>query len=519
MQDRAWPMIGPVSSETVPGSRQTISMPILFTILFIVTAYITPEVLFGPLAQFRIEVILAALAVVTSIPNLMSARFSEAPQTYAFIGFCIAVPMSILASGYITGAADALYGLLPLVLCFLLPAANFRTRQHLQWMILAMVLCSGYFIYNGLQDLYHHVIPSNFLYGDGELRRLRGLGFVFDPNDLGQVMVSLLPMAFLWKSKNWFFNLFLLGLPVALLVTGMYFTHSRGAALALMATLIMALRRKVGTVPAVVLGGALFVASLAVGWSGGRDVSVEAGGDRLDAWSTGIQFIKEHPVFGVGASRFADFNAITAHNSVVVCAAELGLPGFVCWVFMMLSAVRGGLAVAGAKGTSSQEDQPGRAEDTSGLALPSGGLPRWGTVPARAEVRPPAYMRSLSLAPAPGAVTAQSAIAAPAGQGAYMPAVAIASPEQQEDIRRMARLLIYSLTGFLVAGWFLSRALSMWLFFYCGAMYAVVRMAENAGMQPRRDTFGFLLKWAILLAIGLLMLVYGVLRYRSLTGR
>ncbi|MGI4853269.1 MAG: O-antigen ligase family protein [Janthinobacterium lividum] len=506
-------------------------MAYIFTLFFIVTAYITPEVLFGPLAQFRIEVILAFLAIVTSLPNLLGARFNEAPQTYAFLGFCIAVPMSILAGGYITGAADVLYGLLPLVLCFLLPAANFRTRQQLQWMTLAMMACSGYFIYSGLQDLYHNVDPSPFLYGAG-LRRLRGLGFVFDPNDLGQVLISLVPMVFLGKTRNWFLNIFVLGLPLTLLITGMFFTHSRGAALALMATFIMALRRKVGTVPAVVLGGALFVGALAVGWSGGREVSVEAGGDRLDAWSVGLQFIKQHPMFGVGAGRFAELNDITAHNSVVVCAAELGLPGFVCWVFMIFATLRSGVMITRTT-TKSTGDGEGEQEASAFPPLPAasrgGNFRGWSA--ATAGLGQPAHMRSASkagntLGPPPS-TRADRAMLLPAQSGggtlANRNALAnsrgmLATPEQQEEIRRLARLLIYSLTGFLVAGWFLSRALSMWLFFYCGAMYAVMQMAEDAGMQPRRDSFGFMLKWSILTAIGLLLAVFGVLKFRALTG-
>lgn len=490
-------------------------MAFVLTLLFIVTAYITPEVLFGPLAQYRVEVILAVLAVIASVPNLLRANLSESPQTYAFLAFCVAIPLSILSGGWVTGAAQVMYGFLPVVLCYILPAVNFRTRQHLQWMTLAMLLCSSYFIYNGLQDLHNHVVPSNFLYGDGELRRLRGLGFVYDPNDLSQVLVSLLPMVFLWRSKSWFLNLFLLGIPIALLVTGMFYTHSRGAALALMATLIIALRRKIGTVPAVVLAGGLFAASLAVGWSGGREVSVEAGGDRLDAWSTGITFIKQHPLFGVGAGRFADFNEITAHNSVVVCAAELGLPGFVCWVFLMLSAMRNGIAIG---------QKPEAAE--AGTALPPA-RPQPGAGRARlaawkagaASVNTMAFMRPMAVAAGSNAPAA-AARGFGAGFRAQLAGQPVeASKEQQDDIRRIARLLICSLTGFLVAGWFLSRALSMWLFFYIGTMQAVFRMAEDAGMRPRKDSFGFLLRWAVITSVVLLLLVYGVLKFRALTGR
>ncbi len=492
-------------------------MAFIFSLLFIVTAYVTPEVIWGPLADFHMEMVLALLAFAASLPNLAQSRVFALPQAYACIAFAIAVPLSIAAGGWFSGALAGFYGFLPVVFCFFLAAANFRTRRHLQLIVLALWIASVYFIANGLMDLHDHVTPSRFLYGEGELRRLRGLGFVFDPNDFSQVMVSLIPLVFLWKSRSTFLNVFLLGIPIAVLVTGMYFTHSRGAALALMATIVVVLRRKIGTVPAAVLAGALFAVSLAVGWSGGRDVSMEAGADRLDAWSTGLEFIKHHPIFGVGAGQFAEHNEITAHNTVVVCAAEIGLPGFVCWVFFVFAALRNGTRInakeipgepAAGEGTSSEPSLP---HLRSRSLFPNRGVPAVAPMGARMAMAGGAI--PLTLPPMRTAI-------APAGPGRVEDeAPSPASPEKQEEIRSMARLLVASLTGFLVAGWFLSRALSMWLFLYCGMMHAVVRMAMDAGMRPRLDPPAFLIRWSFVIAAGLLILVFGILKFRALTGR
>lgn len=488
-------------------------MAVLFTLLFIAMAYITPTVMFGPLAEYHVEVLLALLGVGFSVGNILRNRFQETPQTYAFIALCLALPISLLVGpgGWLGGAASILYGFLPVVFCFVLPAANFRKPLHFRWLVVLMVLCSAYFIFNGLHDLSNHVVPSEFIYGDGELRRIRGLGFVKDPNDLAQVLVSLLPLLFLWRTRSWFVTTLLLLPPVALLVTGMYFTHSRGGALALMATLIIALRRKVGTVPAVILAGSLFAASLAVGWSGGRDVSVEAGGDRLDAWSTGIELIKHNPVFGVGINRFTDFNDVTAHNSVVVCAAEIGLPGFICWTFMVLAAFRGITAV----GSWKPEDEPGE-QPVQSPALRSGA--RLQLRPMAAAAMPRGPTPYLQYARVPAMPAAPEGGGSPfAGRMARAAASPAPDPATQLEIRSIARILVCSLTGFLVAGWFLSRAFSMWLFLYCGLSLALVRMAEEAGMKPRRDSFAFLARWSVLVSIALLLLVYAILRFRSLT--
>lgn len=494
-------------------------MAVFFSILFISVAYITPTVAFGPLAEYRVEVLLALLAFGTSLPALSRSRLIEAPQTYAFIGFSLAVPLSILfgAGGWLTGAADVLYGFFPLIFCFLLTAANFRTKRHFQWLIAAMILCSGYYIYNGLYDLQHHINPSEFLYGGEDLRRIRGLGFVHDPNDLAQVLVSLIPMVFLWRARSWFVTVMLCLPPVALLVTGMYFTHSRGGALALMATLVVALRRKLGTVPAAVLAGSLFAASLAIGWSGGRDVSMEAGGDRLDAWSTGLDFIKQHPLTGVGAGRFADFNSITAHNSIVVCAAEIGLPGFVCWVFMVFAALRGAIAVGSWTPHSEEKTQEKEAAAATSARVVNPYL-RGPAIPPQHAAFATAYAPTSALA-ALGTVNAASPRVGGRGPALLQGEQSAAADEAwQKQIRGMARILVCSLTGFLVAGWFISRAFSTWLFFYCGLSFALVRMAEDAGMGPKRDSFAFMLRWSVLLSIALLLVVYALLRFRALTG-
>jgi O-antigen ligase len=39
-----------------------------------------------------------------------------------------------------------------------------------------------------------------------------------------------------------------------------------------------------------------------------------------------------HPVFGVGAGNFTDYNYLTAHNSFVLALAETGIVGFTLWL-------------------------------------------------------------------------------------------------------------------------------------------------------------------------------------------
>ena len=59
------------------------------------------------------------------------------------------------------------------------------------------------------------------------------------------------------------------------------------------------------------------------------NLSVREG--RMEAWATGFDLLKTHPLFGAGMTRFTEFFYITAHNTIMVCAAETGMFGLFWW--------------------------------------------------------------------------------------------------------------------------------------------------------------------------------------------
>ena len=110
-----------------------------------------------------------------------------------------------------------------------------------------------------------------------------------DPNDFGQLIVCVIPLMFIfWRPKKMLLNIAFVILPVCVLLFGVFLTHSRGALLALMAVAVVAARRRIGTVPALVLAGGLFVAAMALNFTGGREISAESGADRTALWGEGL---------------------------------------------------------------------------------------------------------------------------------------------------------------------------------------------------------------------------------------
>ncbi len=462
-------------------------MGYFFTFLYIVTAYITPAYLFGPLADFHLQVIIVSLAVITSLPGMSESEVFASSQSRAVIGMILTVFCSAIAAGWLGGIAEPMYDFMQPSLAFFLVAINCKTKRHLQWIIVAMFFVSMFYTWAGWQDLRNNVSPSLFLYGDGDLRRLRGLGWVADPNDFSQVLVSLMPLLFLWwRPKQTFFNFVFILVPMLLLLVAMYLTHSRGAALALIVVCIFTFRKKIGTVPSLILATLLFGLTLVVGWSGGRDTSMEAGADRLDLWAGGLEMLKTHLLFGVGLGHFPDYMGITAHNSVVVCAAELGMIGLFFWAYLLLSTVRTGMQLGKLTAPAPKQD------DT--FALPG----------TEAGAGAGAF-----------AMEAVQPLAATADPFSFkdMNGPPKISPE---EINRVSRLLIISMMGFLTAGWFLSRALSAWLFMYCGMMYALSRMALRSEVPVVRDPFKLELRYSALISVCMVGAVYIILHLRSL---
>ena len=460
-------------------------MRFFLSLLFIFTAFMSPPVIFGPLAPYHIEIIIAALAFFLSIPEILSSGLLLSPKVWALVFLGLSVVLSIAASGWIGGGLQALYDILPLPFAFLVAALNFKTKRHLQIVTITMTVGCAYFIAHGAYDLRNGIDPSPYLYGTAPLLRLRGLGVVHDPNDFAQVMVALLPCTFLFKKKNFVASLFCVGIPLAVLLTGLFLTHSRGAAVAIMVIIAVASRRKFGNVPAIILAGCIFASSLALGWSGGRDVSMEAGSDRMGAWSMGIQMIKSHPFTGVGFMQFADFNdGLTAHNTVIVCAAEIGIPGFIFWVMFLFSTLREGVTLGNV------------FTRTKNLSVAE----------ASATASTGSIHNQYETAIDPSGLSAGSALAL------YGPGLS------EAELRRTTRLLVYALIGFLSAGWFLSRAMSMWLFLLTGMITAAVQMDPNRTFMPTKLSLISLLRWSTATALSLLLLVYVLLRARGLTG-
>jgi len=449
-------------------------MGFVLSILYFVIYYLTPVTLFGPLAEFRIELILAALVFFVSAPRVVGSFTLRTPQSPALIGLTIAVFLSVLIEmRWAGGGVHALLGFIPNAFAYFLVCLHCNSKRRLQVLVFMMLFVCLFVIAHGSIDLLSGVPESAGLQaGDtgtpyllamrseaGEwFYRLRGLGVINDPNDFGQLVVCVIPLVFIfWRPKRMLQNTACVVLPVCVLLYGIFLTHSRGALVALVAVAVVAARRRIGTLPSLLVVGGLFAAAIALNFTGGRNISASAGEDRTALWGESLELLKSHPFFGVGFGNLPSYLGLTAHNSVAVCAAELGLFGFYFWSLFLFPTIRDALAIASPEKVS--EGEPIVAEE--------------GLFPN--ETR---QIESIDKA----------------------------------EINRLGRLMVLSLVGFLVAAWFLSRAFVMTLFLLGGMAEVIYEMALQRGMIAPRLRLDRALLYAGVFAISLLLLIYVMLR-------
>lgn len=465
-------------------------MGFALSVLYFVTNYLTPATLFGPLADYRIELILAVAILFVSVPRLIASSALNTPQSFALIGLAIAASLSVLiGEHWAGGAVHAFLNFVPSLYAFFLVCLHCDSKRKFKLLVLMLLFVCLFVIARGSFDLLQGLSGANadqtaateninrdrwniehpYIFemesDDGKtIYRLRGLGDINDPNDFGQLLVCVTPLMFVfWRAKKLFWNIVLVLLPVSVLLVGTYLTHSRGTLVAFLAVAIVAARNRIGTLPALFVVGLLFTGAMAVQFTGGRSISASAGEDRTALWGDGMQALKTHPLFGVGLGSLEDYteNHLTAHNSVIICAAELGMFGLYFWSLFLFSTMRDALAAA----------SPIKVSEAVPIAPEESPYPR----------------------------TAKKIEAL-----------------DKTEVNRMGRLMVLSLTGFLVSGMFLSRAWVMTLFLLGGMAEVVFQMALQRGMIASRMPLKRTLAYAGGLAISLVGMMYLIVRALNL---
>jgi len=334
---------------------------------FVALAYLRPVEAFAPeLGIYRPMMILGLVALAAAVVPVLDTGRTAARKLHfvLMLALLACISLSKIANGWAGGAAVALSDFSTSALLFVLTVLNVTSIPRLRVTLATIVLSTLIVSVAGI-TAYHYGFMADRLVlrqqvgeeGDGQpadaadvpandisrqfLWRVRSLGFLSDPNDFAQVIVVALPMLGIWYRQRQFFrNIVLLCVPGATFLYTIFLTHSRGAVLGLVSLLFFGMRKTLGVVKTGILIGVLLVAIVVMNVGGGRGFSSqeESAGERMLAWSEGLTMLRHQPLFGVGYDSFTEHHYLTAHNSFVLCFAELGLIGYFTWLALVVTA-------------------------------------------------------------------------------------------------------------------------------------------------------------------------------------
>jgi len=299
-------------------------------LLYLVLTIVRPQDYMPMLAGVPLLPVVLMLAFACWL--ISHAKTFAAPQFLLLPAFLAVLMFSQVANGWTGGALDQLAKFGPVVIAFFVFAACFTNPQRVTVAMTVFVLCSIVLALHGVEQHRTGIGWTGMPMSDDG--RIQYVGIFNDPNDLGLLFAATVPMAFFLRHRSTGFmaRWFWFG-GALLLLYGTYLTNSRGAMLAVLVVAGVYVWHRRGLLTAGMCGVVgLACMKLLSSRMQELDAGEESASGRVDAWYAGMHMFLSHPLFGVGAGNFTDYNDLTAHNSFVLVLAETGFVGFMLWL-------------------------------------------------------------------------------------------------------------------------------------------------------------------------------------------
>ena len=464
------------------GTRSSSSRSLLFLVTAVYTILLItrpqefiPRLADVPLLQF---ILLGAVVIWFFTPD----KGLDLPQFIVLPIFLMCVWLSVGFAGWWGGIVPALDSLLPPILYFAVLSGCVRSTSALRKFSLLTVLCASVLILNGYLQKTQGVGWTGQPMIEG---RITYTGIFNDPNDIGLLIaISVAFCIYLMRTARGRLALWVGWCTLGWLLYGVYLTDSRGTMLAILALLGLEIAYSYGK-RAVLVTAAIAVPVLTAYTRLAQvDAEEDSAQGRVDAWYEGVQMLMEQPVFGIGWGNFTDYNfGLTAHNSLVLAMAELGLVGYTFWLaFVGLSGwLIFRLAFPGKRSEPKAAAAPHATAEVSNAAVPA--------LPAQR----PSVQNSYRYDPAA------------AKAAAPVPAVTISALEADE--RLAARSLLVTSTGFAVGAFFLSQSYKYMLFICCGLIVGRFLHMRALGLPVPAGATGLLARLPALFCAALASIV------------
>jgi putative inorganic carbon (HCO3(-)) transporter len=280
--------------------------------------------------------------------------FRHTPEEMGLIAFGLVMLATVPFSIWPGGALQEFTGsYLKVVAVFILMMNTLTTPRRLERLTWLILLCIGYI---AALAIFNYARGNNLVEGG----RLAGpvSGIFGNPNDLALNMVTFMPVAAIVaisrRHATW--RRVAAAIIAALMMATVVFTQSRGGVLGLIVMLasLVVLGRRVRrgfgviAVAAVLLATPLVPASFWTRMSSIVDEQQDkqnftgSSEARRIVMLEGIEAFLEHPLTGVGAGQFKNYNPPErkerwreTHNALIQVAAETGIGGLLAFLFLI----------------------------------------------------------------------------------------------------------------------------------------------------------------------------------------
>jgi len=325
-------------------------------IIYTFLEYLRPEVLFPNLSGFpllRIEAITTGtLCLFEQLAK--NKPFIRAPQNYFLLAFLLWLPLTHIFSGskmlWYARHSFIEFGKIVFMYFVLINLLDTKKRFHIFTTVI--ILCTLYLSVGAiLQSIFSYSLPGFSLESLQDYKltaaqaasgfqpgRVQYSGIFADSNDFAQIMLVGLAILinYIPTTTSRIKKIFLLSESL-LTITAIFLTISRGGFIGLSLVLFLYTQRKYRTFKSIVLVTILITILLASGLFlterlTNLSVNEASSHGRIEAWTEGWYMLWDNPIFGVGHGFFEEHFRGTAHNSMILVGAEMGLIGLYLWL-------------------------------------------------------------------------------------------------------------------------------------------------------------------------------------------
>jgi O-antigen ligase len=317
--------------------------PFIGLVNYLAFLYIRPQDFVLALQGMPIMLVLgvgtAALVFLHRAVRHRRLVLAPVPQHLFVLWFYLAIVVSQMAQLKLHGALDASLEFVPTVVMYFLIVELVDSWKRIKIILILLVHLT---LALAIQGLVMHFTGTGFGGKQAYEGRIQAVGIFSDPNDLALIINCVLPLVVLWllQSRSLLIKIYSFFV-IILFVYAIFLTASRGGLLCLGLMAILLGMRKFGKIVGV-LGGIGVMGALLVLGPRMNTISPDEASSygRLEAWVVGMGLFRHSPLFGVGFGNFMEYHFRTAHNSFVLCSAELGLLGLYPWLMLTFISIK-----------------------------------------------------------------------------------------------------------------------------------------------------------------------------------